>query len=489
MKSANLKSNAFYNLLKTVSTIFIPLIVFPYVTRVLLPDNIGKVNFAISFVSYFALIASLGVSTYAIREASIVKTDQNALNKFASEVFSLNVITTIISYIIFFITLFCFKEFAAYKELIIIQSFSILLTTFGADWINSAMEDFKYIAIRTFAIQILVLILTFTLVKKPEDLYIYMAINLLSSSGSNIINFFYRRKFCRIKFTFKINLKKHFKPILLLFVMSLAQIIFTNVDITMLGIICNDYEVGIYSTALKLTHVIGQIVQSAAFVLIPRLSVLFERNDYSAINKLLRKILNFNITLGLPSVVGTIMIAEDIILIIGGPEFHESANLMRILILSFMFSLVGGSFVGNAILIPNKQEKYYMYACIGTAVSNLILNLILIPYLGAMGAAIATASNGFVLMILLLFKVDKTKIKITRLANLFIGPVVGCSLIALVCFGFYYVDNFVIRIVFSIVCSIIIYGISLLIFKNDLVFEMIEIIKKKINSFIQRRNK
>ena len=63
MKEKNIKVNAVLNMIKTISSIIFPLITFPYVSRVLMPENIGKVNFGSSFVSYFSLIASLGITT------------------------------------------------------------------------------------------------------------------------------------------------------------------------------------------------------------------------------------------------------------------------------------------------------------------------------------------------------------------------------------------------------------------------------------------
>ena len=87
--SNSLKTNTFFNFIKTISTILFPLITFPYVTRVLLPANVGKVNFAVAFVSYFSLIASLGIGTYAIRECAAVRDNKDNLDYTASQIFRL----------------------------------------------------------------------------------------------------------------------------------------------------------------------------------------------------------------------------------------------------------------------------------------------------------------------------------------------------------------------------------------------------------------
>ena len=161
MKTNRLKVNAVLNVVKTVFSIIFPLITFPYVSRVLMPENIGKVNFGASFVSYFALIASLGIATYAVRECSAKRNNIDELSKTASQIFSINIVTTVIAYAFMLATLLLFRQFDSYRTLIVIQSSAILFTTLGCDWLNSAMEDFAFITIRTISFQVISLILMF----------------------------------------------------------------------------------------------------------------------------------------------------------------------------------------------------------------------------------------------------------------------------------------------------------------------------------------
>lgn len=475
----SLKTNTILNIIKTCSAILFPLITFPYISRVLLPENVGKVNFAQSYVNYFSLIAGLGLSTHAMRECATSRYDQSKLEKVSSELFSINLITTFIAYIFLFISLILFKNLQRYEYLIFIESIIIISTTMGADWLNSAMEDYKYITLRTVAFQIISLILMFMFVKKASDYYIYALISVISSAGANIVNIFYRKKYCKVHFTFHIDWKKHLSPILFLFVMQLSVTIFNNADTTMLGIMKNDYQVGLYSTALKATRIISQVVQSLSLVIIPRLTILFAREDFKGANILLRKVLGFNLTLGLPCVVGTILMANEIIYIIGGTEYLGAVPVIRILILSFAFSLIGGSFLGNAILIPMKQEKYYMIVCCITAVANVIMNALLIPGLGAVGASFATAMNGFIIMVLLFFKIDK-RIKIPNIKPLIKGPIYGCIGITIICFLCDGISSFVIRTILSITLSIIVYFAIEILAKNDMIIEMINTVSLKV---------
>lgn len=468
----SVKKNTILNCIKTFSTIAFPLITFPYVSRVLGAENVGKVNFAQSFVSYFALIAGLGLSTYAVRECSKVRDNRISLDALTSQLFSINIIATVVAYIFMVIILISGDKFYSYKTLIFIESITIVFTTIGTDWLNSAMEDFYFITLRTIGFQCLSLALMFAFVRDEGDYIKYAIVSVISSSGANFINVLYRRKYCKVKFTTAISWKSHMKPIIFLFVMAFSQTIFNNVDVTMLGLMKGDYEVGIYSTANKVTRIISQMVSSVAFVIIPTLSRYFADGNFDEANKLLKKVLLFNITLGLPCVVGVIMLADDIIYLVGGEGYVGAEPVIRILILSFMFSLVGGSFLGNAILIPMQQEGYYMVVCLVTAVINAVLNGLLIPCFSAVGAAMATAFNGFLIFALLACKID-SRIKIGGLRKVFLPPVVGCCMIVVICGICSQIVSFLPRVLISVLSSTLVYGCIQVVLNNEIVTEML----------------
>lgn len=481
MKNQSIKSNAIYNTVKTVSAIIFPLISFPYISHVLLADNLGKINFGLSIISYFSLIATLGINTYAIRECSLVRDNQSQLETTASQIFSINVVTTFIAYCLLLISLLVFRSLDNYRTLIIIQSFSIAATTLGADWLNSAMEDFKFITIRTIAFQFLSLILLFIFVHKPDDYYIYAIICLVSSSGASIVNVFYRKRYCRVVFTLKMDIRRHFNPILLLFVMLLAQNIFNNVDSTMLGLMIGDREVGIYGAAHRMYNIINQVVASVLWVIIPRMSYYFNKGDYEEINGLLRKVLGFNFLIGLPCATGAFILSNDIVYIIAGSSFLEASSVLRILICGFMFTLIGGNFLGNAVLLPSKNERYYMIVCCITALINVVTNYFLIPYYGAKGAAFTTSLCSLFIFILLLLKKDK-RIKIRKMLSTVIAPIIGSITIVLICLWLSSVTSLWKRVSLSIIISAVSYFSVQVLLKNELLVLFFKPILKKIRT-------
>ena len=478
MSQRSIKKNSVYSIIKTGSSFIFPLITFPYISRVLLAENVGKINFGLSIVSYFNLLASLGITTYAIRECSAVRNDKTRLSKTASQIWSINIITTIVAYIALAFVLLCFRRLDNYRILIVIQSFSILATTLGADWLNSAMEDFKYITIRTFAFQCISLLLMFLFIHRPEDYLKYALVSLVSSAGASITNMWYRRRFCDVNFTKNINWRIHFAPIIYLFVTILAQTIFNSVDSTMLGLMHSDYEVGIYSAAHKITNIISQIVASLLWVIMPRMAYYFAEKKYDEVNKLLRKVLGFNLLLGLPCAVGCIVIADDVIRVAAGEAFKEATPVLQILMFGFAVSLVGGNFLGNAILLPSKQEKYYMIVCCITALVNVVGNYIFIPLYATKAAAGTTVVCSLLILILLLFKVDKN-VRLERCASLVVPPVIGCIGLVAVCLVAKTIDNLLIRVIISILGSICVYAGLQIVFKNEIVYELLNSIGRR----------
>ncbi len=418
-----ISTNATYNIIKNMSAILFPLITIPYSTRILGPENIGRINFGNSIVSYFSLIASLGITTHAVRECGMVKNDRILLSKVSSQVFSINVISTLFAYICITFALLVIPSLQAYRYLIFIQSLTIIFTTLGTEWINTAVGDFKFITKRTIMFQVISLLLMILFVREQSDYIKYVYICLFATCGSSIVNIIYRKRYCDIKFTGQMMISYHLKPILILFSMLLAQTIFVSTDITILGIMRNDVEVGLYSVSTKIYNLVNILVSSVASVVLPDLARLFSQKDYLNINEILKHSMNIILVIGLPAIVGINILAEEIILTLSGQDYIGAITSLRILTISLLFSFVGG-FVGNIILLPSKNDKIMLLSNIVGAVINLLLNILLIPKFGLNAAAATTAiANGISFAICLPF-VDKN-IVIKLKLRMIRGPIIS----------------------------------------------------------------
>lgn len=485
MKKKSLGVNAFLNSFRSVLNLIFPLITFPYVSRVLSIKGIGIFNFSNTYISYFLLIAGLGIATYAVREGAKFREDKNKINKFASQIFSLNIVATIIAYISLLGSLIIFKNLHNYVSCILILSLQILFTTLGTEWIYTIYEDYAYITIRSIIFKIISIILLFILVRRPEDYLIYAAITVFSAVGSNLLNFIHAKKFVHIRLTTKINWRYHLKPVLVIFASAVAITIYVSSDTTILGLLKSDYAVGIYSTSVKIYQMAESLLSALLTVTIPRLAFLWGQKRIGEYNHVLSKVFDSLGILVLPAAVGLIMLSREVILIIASEKYMPSVNSLRIISWAIIFSIFSWIF-SDCVLIPAKRENLVLRNTIVTAIENIILNFILIPFMSYDGTSLSTVIAEFTVMIMngyscrdiikpVIFKKDTLK-------NL-LDSIIGCVGIVVVCllcdYGF---KSLWLKTIFSVVLSVIMYGAILILLKNKNAYTMLDRAKMILKS-------
>lgn len=469
----SLRINAILNVVKSSLSIIFPLITYPYIYHVLNSENIGKVNFANSIVSYFSLFAMFGISQYAIREGAKIRNNKKKLQEFCNQVFTINVISTICSYIVLFVTVINVNKLKEYAMLICICSISIAFTTLGIEWINIIYEDFLYITIRSIFIHIILLLLIFIFIKDSNDVIEYVFLSILGGVLTGILNWSYCKKYIKIRLTNKINFVKHKKPIFILFINTLITNIYVNSDITMIGWFVGDYSVGIYSLAVKIYAVIKGIMDALYSVTIPRVSYYLGRNDIMQVRVLYTKLVSAITLLLLPASAGLIAISPEIIYFMGGSEYMEAVISLRILGISLIGAIFGG-LITFCLNIPLGHEKVNFQAIILSAITNVVLNFVMIPTFKQNGAAITTAISEFLVLIYCLIKIKRNLLiylNVEKWKNNVIHGMIGVMIVFLIT-GLvrHFINNVVLCLVLIIVGSITIYGVLLLVLKNEIIY-------------------
>lgn len=389
MSGKSLKLNVILNMIKQCCNILFPLLTYPYVLAVLGVDNVGKYSFADSIVQYFIIAATLGAAGYAIREGARIRDNKSEIVKFSSEILSINVITLIISYVMLLVCVLFVDRINEEAAIVLILSVNVITSVLGRDWINTIYEDFMFITIRYIICQIISIVLLFTMVKTPDDLLIYTLITLISTSGAQLANIFYTQKKVPIRITFSKEMIKHLKPILYMCCISVASIIYINSDITILGFFRTDDEVGVYYVASKIYSIIKALMNAIVMVMIPRLAYCLGQDDLEGYNNILGKTRDALLTIAVPSVVGLLALSENVMEIIGGIETVSGATSLRILCLAMLVSAFA-YFYSQCVLIIHKKEKAFFIATIVSALVNMSLNFVFVPFMGINGAAITT---------------------------------------------------------------------------------------------------
>ena len=475
MKNVSSKTvafNASLSAINTMVTILFSLVTLPYIASVLSVNNLGIISFSNSILSYFSLAAALGMGSYAVRTGSQIKDDNVKLSKFGSEIFSINVISTLISFVFLIVLLFCPTKVSNYKLIILIQSISLLSAPMALIWFYSIFEDFKFITIRNICIKTVSLICVLIFVNSKDDVFQYVIICCLADSIANIFNFIHSRKYLTLKFTTHNNFNYHKKYIAVFFVNSMATTIYVSSDITILGFLCNESFVAIYSIATKVYQTIKQVITAGIVAVLPRFAYYSINNKYE-FQILLENIIRTLLIITIPVCVFLNYCSEDIILLFASSKYVDSVVPLNILTFAIPITAISTIF-SCGVLISFKEEKKVMHITVISAIINFVFNFALIPIINVAGAAFSTLISEITVLILSLYYSRGFVKRILNKSH--IKEIISISLVIFVFFVLFNpficdVENIIIRLFIKCLLFGLLY-ISCLAYFKDYLFSM-----------------
>lgn len=383
-------ANYFLSVANTVIGLILPIITFPYVSRILGPDKIGIINFVQSYGYYFMHIASFGISSYAIREISRIRDDKEKVNELGNEIYNINLFFSILSSILYLIIAVCVNKFRVNFFLFAFYSVTIFTNFLGLEWIFQSYDDYAFSTIRSFIIRILSLIAVFIFVHKEADYPIYMIIICISEMGSRVSNLLYaNRKYVKLRISFKfLNFKRHLKSLFVLFSFRLVNGISSNLDKIMLGFFLSYYFVGIYTAGVKFVFLVIPLIETVGIVLFPKITIAAKENESLYLENLK---LNYKIILllAIPMAVGMFLVSPELILLFAGEKFSSSIIVSRIMSVAIILVPIGDLLGSKTLLIYNK-DKWLLISSAVVAVSNIVFNFVGIPLWGVIGACVAS---------------------------------------------------------------------------------------------------
>ena len=474
-KIHSIKYNFIMNVILKISGFIFPLVTFPYVTRVLGAGPNGKIGFAASVVSYFALLASLGIPSYGVRKCAEVRDNERELAKTVKELLIINSVCLIISYSLFVACVLFIQKFRENAILMFISSLTIVFSTFGVEWFYQAIEQYNYITVRNIIFKIVGILMMFVFVRKETDYIVYAGINVFATVGSNILNTIRLRKFVNIfnAGEIEIEIKKHLFPIFMLFSYNATTTIFTNLDQVMLGFMVNDTTVGYYNASIKMKNVLTSAITALGAVMLPRVSYYLKQGKKEEFEGLITKSFNFIFVSAIPISMFFILKSGPIITFIAGEQYGPSVDIMKYLAPAIVF--IGASSVTAwQLLIPLGKEKYTVVGAIVGAITDLILNFLLIPIYAGVGAAVGTVVAEFGVLITHLFvlkNVIKKTLNITEFVKCAIGTICATLFIVIIDCYIDYGSPFI-ECVISTAVYFILYALVLLFAKEQLLWNI-----------------
>lgn len=396
MKKSLLENISLNFIIKIISYIF-SFFTIVYVTRTLLPEIYGRVSFVESVIGYFVMLSALGMPIYGMRTCAEHKNDKKELSKVFNELLSLNILFAIISIIALITAVFFIPALRQNSYLFLIYALGIVFQAIGCEWLYQGLEKFRFIAIATFLVRLIALLSILLFVHSGENMYIYAFFAVIASYGINLIYFINLHKY--VDFSFRITVKKeHIKALLIFFMMSCAISVYSNLDITMLGFMTNNYETGLYTISTKIKIFLTTTGGIVCIALWPRVIEYWKTNQHSKFYRLAEKSVTWVCIIQLVLTIFCFIFAKEIILLIGGKSYLGSVTSFRILLLS-LIPIGFSNILGNLILIPCGLERKLLKIEIVGAAVNFIANLIFIPLYSGAGAAATTVLSEVIVLI------------------------------------------------------------------------------------------
>ncbi|MCK8493755.1 oligosaccharide flippase family protein [Spirosoma sp. RP8] len=407
----SIKKNYFYNNILLITQYIVPLIVFPYVSRVLGIEKIGILNWIDNTINYFIIISTLGLTLTGVREVSKVKNDKVELSKVFSELIILHTVITLMIVIIYMIVLLNNDKFIENKNIFFIGITKIVFNIFLIEWFFKGLEDFKYITNRSIAIKLIYVILILIFVKNENDYTVYYIITCLTYVVNSVVNIVYAKKYILFQLN-NINIKRHFRSYTTIGLYIVLTSMYTTFNVTFLGFVSTEASVGSYTTALKLYSIILGLFSALNSVLIPKLSYLITEREDSLFKDLINKSMNFIITMSFPIIFCGIALAPQIINIIAGPGFERSIVCFKV-ILPLIFIVGIAQILSNQILIPINKDKQLAYISFIGAFIGVTLNILLVRVYKEIGTALVVVVSEICVTVMLYYLCYQyTKIKL-----------------------------------------------------------------------------
>ena len=386
-KQKSIKTNIAYNSAYNILTIIIPLILSPYLSRVLGAEGLGIYSFTLAIANYFKRASLLGMEKYGNRSIALVKDQENERRKAFWAIFKVQSICSIICLIVYVLYLI-FLDTRGMPSLL--QTLFVISSLFDVSWYYFGNEDFKPVVLVSSICKVAYLLFTFILVKGTGDVNIYIALAALSYLIPNVVIFI--GALAKEKYTSNTadELRIILKGTFVLFIPVIAVTVYKSMDKVMLGIICETtYENGLYENAEKILHVPIAVISAVSTVLMPRMTRLYRDKDEKTANSFIMLTMKYAAIMSISAACGLAGISYVFSVVFWGVEFTGCAILLCMFSISIPF-MSFAEIIRTQFIIPNKQDKTYIIAvCIG-AIVNLIVNALLIPSMGAKGAVVGT---------------------------------------------------------------------------------------------------
>lgn len=390
MREKSLWQNYLYNAGYQLLLLCTPLFTSPYISRVFGAQGIGTYAYTGTVAGYFAMFAMLGIGTYGNRSCARVRGDREKLSETFCSIYSLQLATTLLTLVAYAVfALFVARE---HQTIYRVRILFFLATALDIGWLFGGLEKFRMLSVRSAVCKLLSVACVFLFVKKAEDLWIYVLIIALEMLGNQLYLWLRIRGQVRFVRPSQQAVLRHLRPVLVLFLPTVVISVYSMLNKIMMGAMGGMAEVGFYEQAERAINLPMGLISVLGGVTMPRMANLVARADRQGGQALTEKSLLYVQFIAPAFAFGIAAVAPVFAPLFFGEAFAYSGTLIAALAPVVLFSTIS-AILQNQCLLPYQRDWAYIASLAVGAAINVVLNVLLIPGMGAMGAVIAAVAT------------------------------------------------------------------------------------------------
>lgn len=395
-----LKKNGLYASAYYLVSLLLPLALAPYASRVLGATGVGEVAYAQAIFIYFQLLAGLGSGTYGQRLIAQKVDEKKALSLAFFEVWVLKVILGLVGIVIFVSAINGLA--LPLKVLLYVQIIDLAINFVDISWFYQGIQDFKKVMIRQLGIKIVSVIFVLLFVKSESDGWIYLICFSLPTFFGYLLMWKNIGRKIDFDCIFYVRPFQHLKGLFILFIPYVAILLFAYIDRFLIGALTNDMaQVGFYDMSFRFVAISIGLSTAVASVLMPNIATAYANNEYFYIKNTLGKAFEISLFMGVLAGLSLYLVTPYLIPWFLGHDFLDAIVIVQVLSIVAFFKAIA-VLLGSGFMIAIGRDKKYILLIWISLVINVGLNTLLIPLLGAQGAALASAISEGILVVTLI---------------------------------------------------------------------------------------
>jgi O-antigen/teichoic acid export membrane protein len=387
-----------------VLNIITPIITTPFLSRVIGAEGNGIFSYTQSIANYFVLFAILGMSSYGVRTIAECGDDRGKRSRVFWNAFAMNCVTGAIVVVAYAAYILAFG--GSYAPYYLIWGLWVIGSVLDVSWLFFGMQDFSMPTVRNFITKLASVACILLFVRGADDVWVYIAAIAGAYFANSLLVWpFVGRHVDRVRPSWA-QMRTHLKPNLVLFVPVIAVSFYTLLDRIMLGSMTSVTEVGYFDYAEKMSKMPMAVITALGSAVLPRMTEIVASGDMAHGKHLISTTMWFMLVCAFALCFGIIGVAPVFCPVFFGEGFDVCAPLMCVI--SFVIpTICVTNVIGNQFLLPCHRDYEYTASLLVGAALNVVVNLALIPRLGAMGAAVATVASEVAVLVVQSWRVRK----------------------------------------------------------------------------------